>query len=203
MKKTEKNMSILGREFVPVGNKFNLNSHSFPFAGTAMFPSSSKGGNWSKLLICLCQLRRWDQHQSTDMMALRGQLIICNSKLLLNFCFFQFIVWYARSSLLQEEQWVKDQWKIIFQTRCLLSFIKCMSKIKLCKYLIRQLCSNFKVLKKLQGTLHICSVIAALELVKNLYSLSFCKCYNMYYGPALFFFILVMGHSGNQPKKAQ
>lgn len=46
--KNEENMSILGREFVPVGNanKFNLNSHSFPFAGTAMFPSSSKGGNW-------------------------------------------------------------------------------------------------------------------------------------------------------------
>jgi len=48
MEKNEENMSILGREFVPVGNanKFNLNSHSFPFAGTAMFPSSSKGGNW-------------------------------------------------------------------------------------------------------------------------------------------------------------
>ncbi len=78
-----------------------------------------------------------------------------------------------------------------------------MSKIKLCKYLIRQLCSNFKVLKKLQGTLHICSVIAALELLKNLYSLAFCKCNNMYYGPASFFFILVMEHSGNHPKKAQ
>jgi len=32
-------MSILGREFVPVGNANKyLNSHSFPFAGTAMFP---------------------------------------------------------------------------------------------------------------------------------------------------------------------
>jgi hypothetical protein len=43
MKKNEENMSILGREFVPVGNanKFNMNSHSFPFDGTAMFPSSS------------------------------------------------------------------------------------------------------------------------------------------------------------------
>jgi hypothetical protein len=47
MEKNEENMSILGREFVPVGNanKFKLSSHSFPFAGTAMFPSSSKGGN--------------------------------------------------------------------------------------------------------------------------------------------------------------
>ncbi len=72
------------------------------------------------------------------------------------------------SSLLQEGQWVKHQWKIIFQTRCLLSFITCMSKIQLCKYLIHQLCSNFKVFEKLQGTLHICSVIAALELVKKI-----------------------------------
>ncbi len=62
---------------------------------------------------------------------------------------------------------------------------------------------NSSTMIKLQGTLQVCWVIAALELVRNLYSSAFCKCNNMYYGPAFFFFIFVMEHSGNHPKKAQ
>jgi hypothetical protein len=42
---------------------------------------------------------------------------------------------------------------------------------------------NSSTMFKLQGTLQVCSVIAALELVKILYSLAFCRCNNMYYGP--------------------
>lgn len=107
MKKNEENMSILGRECVPVGNanKYNLNSHSFAFAGTAMFPSSSKGGIGKS---CWYACANWRDETSINpqiSLALSGQLIICNSKLLSNLYFLQFIVWYAHHCCKRGNEW--------------------------------------------------------------------------------------------------
>ncbi len=148
MKKNVENMSILGREFVPVGNanKFNLSSHSFPFIGTTMFPQFFKRWQLVKvanMLVLIEEMRPASIHRYHGTQWATHNLQL---KIVLQLVFFS-IYSLISSSVLQEGQWVKHQWKIIFQIWCLLSFITCMSKIQLRKYLIRQLCSNFKLAK--------------------------------------------------------